>query len=482
MTLPFDVDQAAQAARKEARKLCGRGKAVNRSKTPDFRQKSPESVLKAVMRHLLRLFAAASLVVLAACASKPRPAMTLSPTPKSVVQPPAPSTALPVAGGNENFQAFVRDFQATALARGVTAETYAKAMTGIAPLTTLSTIIAEQPEFVRPVWAYLDGTVSARRIADAKLLLNQNAALLADIETRYGVPREILVAIWGMETDYGRDEGSYNLFASLATQAYDGPRQGFAQRELIAALLLLQQNNYVPSEMVSSWAGAFGQTQFMPSTFFKYATDGDGDGKIDLWHSTADALASTALLFQREGWQAGKPWGYEVSLPKDFAYQDADLGTLKPLSEWASRGVKLVSGGALPEGDETAALYLPAGANGPALLTMNNFRQIMKYNNAASYALAVSMLAERMMDRPGIQTAWPRSEKLLSRADRLRFQTDLAALGYDAGELDGLLGRKTRTALRQYQATHGLVADAYPTQAMLSLLDTDATRATTKTD
>ena len=429
------------------------------------------------MHRLLRLFAVASLVILAACVARPGPIVTVAPPPKPVAHPAVPPPSLPVAGGDEKFQAFVRDFQATALARGVTAETYAKAMTGLAPLSTLNTIIAEQPEFVRPVWAYLDGTVSARRIADAKLLLNQNAALLADIETRYGVPKEILVAIWGMETDYGRDEGSYNLFASLATQAYDGPRQTFAQRELIAALLVLQQNNYVPSAMVSSWAGAFGQTQFMPSTFFKYATDGDGDGKIDLWHSTADALASTALLFQREGWQAGKPWGYEVLLPKDFAYQDADLGTLKPLSEWAARGVKLVSGGALPDGDDMAALYLPAGANGPALLTLNNFRQIMKYNNAASYALAVSLLAERMMDRPGIQTAWPRSEKLLSRADRLRFQTDLAALGYDAGEPDGLLGRKARAALRQYQAAHGLVADAYPTMAMLSLLDTDASKA-----
>ncbi|MEO8894669.1 MAG: lytic murein transglycosylase [Rhizomicrobium sp.] len=387
-----------------------------------------------------------------------------------------------MAGGNEKFQAFVRDFQATALSRGVTAETYNKAMTGIAPIATINTIIAEQPEFVRPVWAYVDSAVSQRRVNDARSLLNQNAALLANIEARYGAPREILVAIWGMETDYGRFQGTDNLFAALATQAYDGSRQAFGRRELISALLLLQQNNYTPSEMVSSWAGAFGQTQFMPSTFFKYATDGDGDGKIDLWHSTADALASTAVLFQREGWQAGKPWGYEVSLPKGFAYQDADLGTLKPLSEWSGRGVKLFSGGALPDGDDMAALYLPAGANGPAILTLNNFRMIMKYNNAASYALAVGLLADRAMDRPGIQAPWPRSEKPLSRAERLRFQTDLAALGYDAGELDGLLGRKTRAALRQYQVAHGLIADAYPTQVMLTLLDVDATKATTKID
>jgi membrane-bound lytic murein transglycosylase B len=296
------------------------------------------------------------------------------------------------------------------------------------------------------------------------------------------VPKEILVAIWGMETDYGRDEGSYNVFATLVTQAYDGQRQFSAQRELIAALRLLQQNNYVVSEMVSSWAGAIGQTQFMPSTFFKYATDGDGDGKIDLWHSSADALASTAFLFQREGWEAGKPWGYEVRLPTSFAYQDADLGNLKPVSEWASRGVTLVSGAALPSGDDMAALYLPAGAHGPALLLLGNFRQIMKYNDAASYALAVSLLADHMMDRPGIQAPWPRGEKLLSRADRLRFQPDLAALGFDTGQLDGLLGRRTRVALRQYQVAHGLPADAYPTADMLALLDNDASKVTSVTN
>ena len=385
-------------------------------------------------------------------------------------------------GGDEKFQAFVRSFEMTAVAAGITPETYNRAMAGIAPVASLQPIIDEQPEFVRPVWAYLDGAVSARRIARAKELLAQNTALLSGIEAKTGVPREILVAIWGMETDYGRDQGSYNVFATLVTQAYDGQRQFSARRELIAALRLLQQNNYVPSEMVSSWAGAIGQTQFMPSTFFKYATDGDGDGRIDLWHSTADALASTALLFQREGWEAGKPWGYEVRLPAGFAYQDADLGNLKPVSEWASRGVTLVSGAVLPSGDDPAALYLPAGAHGPALLLLGNFRQIMKYNDAASYALAVSLLADRMMDRPGIQAAWPRGEKPLSRADRLRFQTDLAALGFDTGQLDGLLGRRTRIALRQYQVAHGLPADAYPTREMLALLDNDASKLTPVTN
>ena len=435
------------------------------------------------MRRLLPLLATLGLMVLAGCVARPAsPAAPVAPAPPPPLAQAPVLPPLPPMGGDEKFQAFVRSFETTAVAAGITPETYNRAMAGIAPVASLQPIIDEQPEFVRPVWVYLDGAVSAQRIARAKELLVQNAALLSGIEARTGVPKEILVAIWGMETDYGRDEGSYNVFATLVTQAYDGPRQFSAQRELIAALRLLQQNNYVVSEMVSSWAGAIGQTQFMPSTFFKYATDGDGDGKIDLWHSTADALASTALLFQREGWEAGKPWGYEVRLPTSFAYQDADLGNLKPVSEWASRGVMLVSGAALPPGDDMAALYLPAGAHGPALLLLGNFRQIMKYNDAASYALAVSLLADHMMDRPGIHAAWPRGEKPLSRADRLRFQTDLAALGFDTGQLDGLLGRRTRVALRQYQVAHGLPADAYPTADMLALLDNDASKVTPVTN
>lgn len=428
------------------------------------------------MRRLLPLLVTLLLAALAACAQRPAPPpppVTPAPAPEAASLPP-----LPPMGGDEKFQAFIRDFETTAVGQGITPQTYNQAMAEIAPVPALQSIIDEQPEFVRPVWAYLDGAVSSRRVSEGKALLAQDAALLSGIEARTGVPKEILVAIWAMETDFGHDEGSYNLFATLATQAYQGPRQLYAQQELIAALRLLQENDYPPSEMVSSWAGAIGQTQFMPSTFFKYATDGDGDGKIDLWHSPADALASTAVLFQREGWEAGKPWGYEVRLPAGFDYQDADLRILKPLSEWTSRGIKRVSGAPLPQQDDMAALYLPAGARGPALLLLDNFRQIMKYNNAASYALAVSLMADRMMDRPGIAASWPRAEKPLSRADRLRFQTDLTALGYDAGEPDGLLGRKTRIALRQYQVAHGLLADAYPTFEMLALLDEDVSKRT----
>jgi membrane-bound lytic murein transglycosylase B len=456
----------------------GRPALSTAQKANNSAEKRGGFVVQGSMLRGMPILVLAGLLALSACAEKPAPAPPAGVAVAKIDIAPEPLPPLPPLGGDEKFQAFIKDFEVTAMARGVTPVTYNRAVAGIVPIATIDTIIAEQPEFVRPVWDYVDHAVSERRIADAKRLLEQNAAILNAIEARSGVPKEVLVAIWGMETEFGREMGSYNLFAALATEAaYDGPRTGYARRELISAMLLLQQNDYTPAEMVSSWAGAFGQTQFMPSTFFRYATDGDGDGKIDLWHSTADALASTATLFQREGWQPGKPWGYEVKLPKNFNYQDADLFTVRPLSDWAAKGVKLWSGAVLPDGDDGAALYLPAGVHGPALLTLNNFRQIMKYNNAASYALSVSLLADRMMGRPGIQGAWPRKEKLLSRADRLRFQTDLAALGYDAGDLDGLLGRKTRMALRQYQTAHGLPADAYPTADILILLDSDASKA-----
>ena len=304
-------------------------------------------------------------------------------------------------------------------------------------------------------------------------MLARQSEALARIEAASGVPAEILVAIWGMESDYGRDSGNLNLFAALATLAYDGPRQEFAKPELLAALQILQSQKYPLSEMVGSWAGAFGQTQFTPTTFQKYATDGDGDGHIDLWQSAGDALASSATLLRQSGWEPGKPWGYEVRLPAGFAYEDADLETVKPLSEWRERGVKLFAGASLPHGEDNTSIYLPAGARGPAFIIFPNFKVILQYNNAASYALAVAVLADRIAGRPGTQGRWPREERSLSRAERLRFQTDLKALGFDPGATDGVLGRRSRSALRDYQKAHGLPADGFATAALLARLDAE---------
>jgi membrane-bound lytic murein transglycosylase B len=430
-----------------------------------FRQKYPI---------LTRPAAFGVLLLAAACARTPAaPSVSLAITPATVA-PAQPLPPLPAMGGDAAFQAFIREFETTAVAAGITPETYNRAVAGITPVPAIQTVIDNQPEFAKQVWSYLDGTVSARRIANAQVMLARYGDVLAGIEKSSGVPKEILVAIWGMETDYGGSKGDYNVFATLATQAYAGPRQQYARRELLAALKLEQQENYPVPEMVSSWAGAIGQTQFMPSTFFKYATDGDGDGKVDLWASPADALASTATLFQKEGWLTGKPWAYEVKLPANFDFSIADLDNQKPLSDWAAMGIESAEGAALPANDDQASLYLPAGARGPAFMLFTNFRTIMKYNTSASYALAVGMLADRMMGGKPFVAQWPREERSLSRAERTQFQEDLKALGYDAGGTDGLLGRKTRNALKDYQKAKGFAADGFPTAALLTALNSDA--------
>jgi len=483
MTLPLIIPNTIEgsftketgATRKEARKLWSGPGPVN---TGNGQKKGPVRALKMQLlrqKHpILRQPTALLLLLLAAGCARPPAAPVVAVAPPPPAEAPAPLPPLPPMGGDAAFQSFIRDFETTAIAAGITPETYNRAMVGVTPVPAIQQVIDNQPEFAKQVWSYLDGAVSARRVANAQVMLARYADTLAGIESRTGVPKEILVAIWGMETDYGGSKGDYSLIATLATQAYAGPRQQYARRELLAALKLMQQENYPLSEMMSSWAGAFGQTQFMPSTFFKYATDGDGDGKIDLWTSPADALASTAALFQLEGWQTGKPWDYEVKLPGDFDFGEADLDNVKPLSAWAAMGVETASGAALPDGDDPASLYLPAGARGPAFMLFTNFRVIMKYNNAASYAMAVGMLADRMAGGKPFVAEWPRDERALSRAERTQFQNDLKALGYDPGDTDGLLGRKTRNALRLYQKSKGFAADGFPTVALLTALNSDA--------
>jgi membrane-bound lytic murein transglycosylase B len=365
-----------------------------------------------------------------------------------------------------------------ALAQGITAETFDSAAAGIAPVPTILAMNANQPEFARPVWSYLDSAVSPRRIRDAQLMLSRYGEVLDKISSQSGVPKEILVAVWGMESDFGADSGGFNLFAALATLAYDGPRAAYARPEFLAALHIYQDRHYALSEMVGSWAGAFGQSQFTPSNFLKYAADGDGDGTIDLWRSPPDALASAARLLSEQGWVRGQGWGYEVSLPEGFLYEEADLDIQKPVSEWSMRGVKTATGETLPASDANAAIYLPAGARGPAFLLFANFSVILKYNNAASYALAVSLLADRMAGGTAVRHAWPRDERALSRGDRIAFQTDLQKLGFDPGTPDGVLGRKTRAALRQYQKSKSILADGFPTAALLTMLDAEAAQKT----
>jgi membrane-bound lytic murein transglycosylase B len=374
---------------------------------------------------------------------------------------------------DQKFAAFLVSFRPTALAAGIRPETYDRAMANLRRDPDVEAANLAQPEFLKPVWSYLDTAVSPARISKGQQMLATYATQLAASENKYGVPKEILVAIWGLESNYGAQMGNYEIFDALATLAYDGPRADFGKRELIAAMKMEEKEGYAPSNMTSSWAGAFGNTQFIPSAFLAYAVDGDGDGKIDLWNSPPDALASTASHLSSQGWVPGQVWGYEVTLPANFDYAQAELDQKKALSEWRMLGVTKASGAALTGGDTQATILTPGGAHGPAFLVLENFRNVMKYNNSINYALGICLLSDQLAGKSGVTASWPRSEVTLTHDQRIQFQTDLKVLGYDPGAIDGVLGRGVRAALRQYQKAKGLPADGFATQSILNRLDAD---------
>lgn len=326
-----------------------------------------------------------------------------------------------------------------------------------------------QPEFAKPVWEYLDGALSPLRVRKGQSLVNQYADVLQSIEQRYGVDRQALVAVWGMESNFGQFQGNKSVINSLATLAYEGRRPGFAHAQLIAALQILQQGDIEPEKMLGSWAGAMGQTQFIPTTYNTHAVDFDGDGRRDIWSSSADALASTAHYLQSSGWQRGQPWGFEVQLPSGFDYLLADGTIRKSVAEWRQLGITLPNGGQVPAGSEqlSAALLLPAGYRGPAFLVLDNFRAILKYNNSSSYALGVSLLSERFNGAGLISGTWPKDDLPLSRTERIELQNLLSAQNYDAGTADGIIGANTRKAIRSAQQSFGWPADGYPTHKLL---------------
>lgn len=411
--------------------------------------------------------AAALALSVIACTPPPRE----MPPPAAPAAAPAPAPA--VSPADARFYAFIRDFRTEAIAAGIRPETYDASMAGIRRNPRVEELNRKQPEFIKPVWQYLDTTVSPARVANGKAMLSRYSGTLGSVEARFHVPKEILVAVWGIESGYGAEQGSFNMFEALATLAYDGPRQAFARRELIAAMRIEEQQRLNPRAMTSSWAGAFGQTQFVPSSFLAHAVDGDGDGRIDLWHSPEDALASAAVLLQGAGWQWGQPCYREVNLPSGFPYEQADAENYQPLAAWSSLGVRGAHGEALAASSGSTGIYLPAGWRGPAFLIFPNFKAVLTYNNADSYALAVCNLADRFRGGGQILASWPADLRPLGPSERIAFQTDLKALGYDPGDIDGVLGRKARAALRRYQKNHGLPADGFPTQEMLGVLNAD---------
>lgn len=415
-----------------------------------------------VYRQLAPVLLAA--VSLTACATAP------AADPVTPVPPPVMNTPAPAASGepdqNQRFARWIADFSASARAAGITEETLRLAFDGVRFIPRVTEADSAQPEFTRSVWDYLDSAVSAQRIARGQDRLLQSRPAIDAAAARYGVPAEILVAIWGMESNYGSNTGDIPTIDALATLGFEGRREAWARTQLLAALKILQNRDIDRAQMVGSWAGAMGQTQFLPTNFLAYAVDADGDSRRDIWGSLPDVMASTANFLARSGWQAGQPWGQEVRLPPGFDLALADADVRQPASAWAAQGVQSMDGAPLPTLADSA-LLLPAGARGPAFLVGPNFRTVLRYNNSTSYALAIGLLAQGLAGGPAVQTAWPRDVAPLSRSQLLALQTALNARGFDSGTPDGTMGPATRRGIRLYQRSLGLPADGYPTLELL---------------
>jgi lytic murein transglycosylase len=368
----------------------------------------------------------------------------------------------------QDFAGCLRDLRREAIAQGVSAQTFEHAMTGIEPDRTVLDAMDNQPEFKLAIWDYVAVLVDEQRIADGRARLAEWESVLAAAEQKFGVDRHVIVAVWGIESDYGRISGGRPLVRSLATVSCFGGRQRFFRSELIATLRILQSGDVPAAKLVGSWAGAFGQTQFMPSTFQRVAVDFDGDGRRDIVDSVPDALGSAANYLKRAGWESGEPWGYEVRLPADYKGPSGRRDR-RAISQWNELGIRRVTGEPLA-GARAAALLLPAGAKGPAFLVFRNFDAIYSYNAAESYALAIAHLADRLRGAGPFHTAWPTDDPGISRAERRELQERLNARGYDAGKPDGMMGPRTRAAIEAFQAASGLPVDGRPGTRVLRAL------------
>jgi peptidoglycan lytic transglycosylase B len=379
-------------------------------------------------------------------------------------------TAQAIRAAAANFRGCLDALRPQAERRGVSRAVYDANVAGLTPDLRIMDLLDAQPEFTKSFWDYLDILVNDDRIQNGRAILAQHRATFDAVEKAYGVDRHIIAAIWGIESNYGSQIGERSVIRSTATLSCVGRRQDYFREEFLSALEILARGDVRADHLKGSWAGAFGPTQFMPTSFKRYAVDFDGDGRRDVVDSVPDLVASTANNLKKDGWVAGQTWGYEVVVPNEFNFLLADRSRAMTLREWERAGIHRVGGKAFPRGEDRAYLIVPAGAQGPGFLMLQNFRVIMKYNPAEAYALAIGHLADRLRGGAPFAQAWPRHERVLTLAERYELQQLLAQRGYDVGEPDGRLGGKTRSALRQFQASVGQVPDGFASAAILERL------------
>ncbi|CUH64659.1 Membrane-bound lytic murein transglycosylase B precursor [Thalassovita gelatinovora] len=378
--------------------------------------------------------------------------------------------AAQISSKNMGFQRWLQDFRKRGRAAGISNRTLDQAFRGVRYNADVIQKDRNQSEFTKTLWDYLDSAASDTRVQNGKKALRQHDRTLRAIESKYGVDKEVVAAVWGLESAYGSFRGSINVIEALATLAFDGRRGRFFEKQLIDALKILQSGDTSPKNMTGSWAGAMGHTQFIPSSYLAYAVDFTGDGKRDIWSDNpSDALASTAAYLARFGWTKGQPWGVEVKLPRGFNYALANRKIQKMPSDWARLGVTDMKG--RPVRDFGAAsVLLPAGAQGAAFLIFKNFSVIERYNTADAYVIGVGHLSDRLKGGPKIQSNWPRGDRALTFAERKEMQKLLTRRGFDTKGVDGKIGPLTIQAVRGYQRTIGMEPDGYASLSILKKL------------
>ena len=403
-------------------------------------------------------------ILISACAAAPQSA-TVSAAEVATVA--APSKPVSEATAQEKFDAWKEDFITRAIAKGYDAN-LVRGFIGPAKLREDAIKSNDnQPEFVKPVWSYIENAMNASRLNGGRGQLASNSALFDRIDRDYGVDRHALTAIWGLESAYGKIQGNYDAVSALSSFAFDGRRQKFGETQLFAMLDLLSDKKVRQEQLYSSWAGAMGMMQFIPSTFRDYAVDYNKDGNIDMWNSQEDALASAANYLSRFGWRAGEPIMAEVRLPQGFDYGLSD-GRKIFVSEWAARGVTPYQGGAFTPAAQMmeAKLYMPGGSKGPVFLTFKNFDVVKRYNNSSSYVTGIASLASGLDGKRMITHPWPKGDKALTLEKKKILQTALTALGYDTQGVDGQIGPNSRKAIRAWQAANNVPADGYVEQTL----------------